>query len=158
MRTMDIFPTDASRNCSTKQRVGVNQLKNMLPDLSQMSGIGVRYTNHSLRATAITHMFNKGVPEKIFAETSAHRSTKALRFYERTCVEQQVVTAVINSTTTKMKEEEKKEDNQDKENVVPTPTPVTPQNFSGNLHNKHIIEIDLPCVLSLDNNEQLRQI
>ena len=72
----------------------------MLPDLSQMSGIGVRYTDHSLRATAIAIIM--GIPEKIIAETSVHRSTKALRFYELTNAEQQqAVTAIINSAVGK---------------------------------------------------------
>ena len=89
MCTMDTFPMDVSA-CWFKN--------NVLPDLSQMSGIGVRYTNHSLQAMAITCMFTKGVPQNIIAETSGHRSTKALRLYERTCVKQQkAVTAVINS-------------------------------------------------------------
>ena len=39
--------------------------KNKLPELSEKSGIGVRYTNHSLRAAAIMCMFNGGLPEKI---------------------------------------------------------------------------------------------
>ena len=81
------------------QRVGVNLLKNILPELSEQSGIDVRYTNHSLRATAITRMFNSGIPEKVIAETSGHRSTKSLRFYEHTSVQQQqAVTQAINSS------------------------------------------------------------
>ena len=118
-RTFQSFPTDPTTRCTTKQRVGVNVLKNMLPDLCEKSGIGVRYTNHSLQATAITRMFNRGIPEKVIAETSAHRSTKALRYYEQTCEQQrQAVTAVINQaefvstvkeetkTVTKVKKEE----------------------------------------------------
>ena len=49
----------------TRQRVGINTLKNVLPSLSKESGIRVHYTNHSLRATAITRMFNSGVEAKI---------------------------------------------------------------------------------------------
>ena len=48
----------------TKQRVGINVLKSILSELSEKSGVGVHYTNHSLRAIAITRMFNSGVPEK----------------------------------------------------------------------------------------------
>ena len=40
------------------------------------------YTNHSLRATAMTRMFNQGVPEKVIAEKSGHRSLDGLRSYE----------------------------------------------------------------------------
>ena len=42
----------------------------LLPELSKKSGVGVHYTNHSLRATAITRMFNCGIPEKVIVETS----------------------------------------------------------------------------------------
>ena len=42
-----------------------------------------------------------GVPEKVIAEISGHRSTKALRCYERTSEKlQQAVTKVINNPTT----------------------------------------------------------
>ena len=59
----------------------------------------MRYTNHSLRATAITRMFNNGVEEKIIAETSGHKSIKALRVYERTSEQQmKQVTRVINQS------------------------------------------------------------
>lgn len=91
MRVFDTFPTDPNKSCVTKQRVGENTLKNMLPELSEKSGIGVCYTNHSLRTTAIMHMFNGGLPETIIAETSGHISTKALRCYEHT--QHQTVTA-----------------------------------------------------------------
>ena len=77
------------KSCMTKQRMGTNILKNMLPELSEKSGIGVRYTNHSLRATAITRMFNEGIPEKVIAETSGHKTMKALRCYEHTSQQQQ---------------------------------------------------------------------
>ena len=67
--------------------------------MSKESGIGVRYTNHSLRATAITRMFNYGAEEKIIAETSGHRSTKALRVYEHPSEKQmKQVTSVINQS------------------------------------------------------------
>ena len=99
MRALDHFPTDPKKCCMTKQRMGTNILKNMLPELSEKSGIGVHYTNHSLRATAITRMFNKGIPEKVIAETSGHKTMKALRCYEHTSQQQQqAVTAVINGS------------------------------------------------------------
>ena len=55
-----------------------------MPDIAAESGLGVHYTNHSLRATAVTRMYNTGVPEKLIAEKSGHKSLKALRVYERT--------------------------------------------------------------------------
>jgi len=72
----------------TNQRVGINLLKNILPELSRKSAIPVQYTNHSLRATAITRMFRAEVEERVIAETSGHRSLKALRSYEHTSQQQ----------------------------------------------------------------------
>ena len=89
LRALNEFSSEPNKSCFVNQRVGVNWLRNILPELSQKSGCGVRYTNHSLRATAITRMFNSGVPEKLIAENSGHKSTKALRCYERTSSEQQ---------------------------------------------------------------------
>ena len=83
MRPLEKFPSGPNKCAVTKQRVGINVLKGIVPELSEKSGVGVHYTNHSLRATAITLMFNCGVPEKVIAENSGHRSTKALRCYKR---------------------------------------------------------------------------
>ena len=61
------------------------QMKTFMPDIAAESGLSVRCThNHSLRATAVTRMYNTGVPEKLIAEKSGHKSLKALRVYERT--------------------------------------------------------------------------
>ena len=108
----------------------MNTLKNILPDLSRQSGVGVHYTNHSLRATSITRMFNSGLPEKVIAETSGHRSIKALRCYERTSsVQQQAVTASVN----------KDANSTDMNGTVDNPSAKTSHmatpNFSGNFNN-----------------------
>ena len=84
VRPLDKVPDEESKPWYTKQRVGQNKLKEMLPSLSVDSGCSVRDTNHSLRATAATRMFSTGVPEKVIAEKTGHRSLKALCFYEHT--------------------------------------------------------------------------
>ena len=86
---MGKFNPDPMKPSYGKQRLGVNSLKKLIPELSAKAGIDVHYTNHSLRATVITRMFNAGIPEKIIAENSGHKSVKALRCYERTSSEQQ---------------------------------------------------------------------
>ena len=70
-RTLNEFPSDPNKYCFVNQRVGVNWLRNILPELSQKSGCGVRYTNHSLSAVAITCIFNSGVPEELILGTRA---------------------------------------------------------------------------------------
>ena len=89
LRALNEFPSDPNKPSFVNQRVEINGLRNILPELSQQSECGVGYTNHSLRATAITRMFNSGVPEKLITENSGHKSMKALRCYERTSSEQQ---------------------------------------------------------------------
>ena len=74
MQPMESFPSDPSKASFKRQRVGVNTLKNILPILSRESGIDTYYINHSLRETSITRMFNGGIPEKVIAETSGHRT------------------------------------------------------------------------------------
>ena len=96
MRPLERVPDEQSKPWYTKQRVGINTMKDILRKLSSESGCGVSYTNHSLRATATTRMFCSGVPEKVIAEKTGHRSLKALRFYERTQPEmRKAVDAVI---------------------------------------------------------------
>ena len=64
--------------------VGVNPLRNMMSKITELTGLSAHYTNHSLRATSASRMFNAGVPEKIVAEVTGHKSLNALRQYERT--------------------------------------------------------------------------
>ena len=67
--------------------VGVNPLKNMTK-ISELGGLPIKYTNHSLRATSALCMFISGVPGKIVAKVTGHKSVKALRQHERTTEEQ----------------------------------------------------------------------
>uniref|UniRef100_A0A1X7SQE5 Tyr recombinase domain-containing protein n=1 Tax=Amphimedon queenslandica TaxID=400682 RepID=A0A1X7SQE5_AMPQE len=42
------------------------------------------YTNHCLRATSVSRMYNAGIPERMISEKSGHKSIEGLRAYERT--------------------------------------------------------------------------
>ena len=59
-------------------------LASMLKDMGCEAKIGGQKTNHSLRATGVSELFEAGVPEKIIKERTGHRSLEALRLYERT--------------------------------------------------------------------------
>jgi len=83
MRPVDGCPVNESKPWYTKQRVGVNNLKRIIPIVSTKAMCSAQYTNHSLRATSVTRMFSASVPEKLIAEKSDHHSLKALRSYER---------------------------------------------------------------------------
>ena len=81
-------PTDPGKPWYKTTPMGVNSLKTMMPRVSELAGLRNRYTNHSLKATAATRMFASGVPEKVIAEFTGHRSSKALQVYERTTDEE----------------------------------------------------------------------
>ena len=68
--------------------VGKNKLSTMVKDMCVEAGLPQR-SNHSLRATGATSLFQSNVPEHIIQKTTGHRSTTALRLYERVSAEQQ---------------------------------------------------------------------
>ena len=41
------------------------------------------FTNHSLRATRATQLFDAGVPEALVQKQTGHKSLQSLRSYER---------------------------------------------------------------------------
>ena len=69
--------------------VGKNVLSTMVKDMCMEAGLSEKKTNHSLRATGTTSLFNASVPEKIIQKTTGHRSLTALRSYERVSKDQQ---------------------------------------------------------------------
>ena len=48
MRPLESLPVDESKPWYTKQRVGVNKLKEVMPMLNKEAGCKLKYTNHSL--------------------------------------------------------------------------------------------------------------
>ena len=70
-------------------------------DMCLKAGVEGKKTNHSLRATSATQMYQSGVyqsgvPEKVIQERTGHRSLKALRCYKRTNEAQhQAVSSVL---------------------------------------------------------------
>ena len=83
MQPLTKVPTDPYLPWFQNCPIGINFLKNMMSNISKLCGLDSRYTNHSLRATAATRMFAAGVPEKIIADRTGHKSAKGLRQYEK---------------------------------------------------------------------------
>ena len=67
---------------------GANVLNEMVKKMCSEAGLNGNYTNHSLRASGATQLFQNNVPEKVIREATGHRSTKALRQYERVAIHQ----------------------------------------------------------------------
>ena len=63
--------------------VGENRMRSFVKDLCFKAGIPGFYSNHSLRSTSCTHMYDCDVDEQVIQEISGHRSL-AVRSYKRT--------------------------------------------------------------------------
>ena len=68
----------------TRHPIGKNTLCNMMKRLSNQAHLSRQYTNHSVRATCITKLSEKGVQENIIMATSGHKSVESLKAYNRT--------------------------------------------------------------------------
>ena len=61
--------------------LGVNTLANMMKNISKAAILSRIYTNHSIRATAITLWSNAGVPNRHIMCISGHRNEQSLAHY-----------------------------------------------------------------------------
>ena len=57
------------------------KLESLLKVMCQGAGIEGHFTNHSLRATGTTTLFDAGVPESVIQKRTSHKSLDALRTY-----------------------------------------------------------------------------
>ena len=65
--------------------IGHNTLNAMLKTIFSKAEVDTEnISNHSLRATAVTRMYEAGIPEKQIMERSGHLSLSGVRNYERT--------------------------------------------------------------------------
>ena len=55
----------------------------MVPDMCSDAGLVGKKTNHSLRVSGATSLFEAGVPERVIQKRTGHRSLQSLRMYER---------------------------------------------------------------------------
>ena len=64
MRPLMSVPSDPSKPWYTKQRIGINTTKGIIPKIFENAGLQDKYSNHTLCVTSITRMFNAGITEK----------------------------------------------------------------------------------------------
>ena len=85
------IPDSASDPWYTAQPMGHNTLDKYLKNILRGAGINTdNKSNHSLRATAISRMYQKNIPEKLIMERSGHLSREGVASYERTTPAQQL--------------------------------------------------------------------
>ena len=65
------------------QPYGVNKVSSTVKNLCTKAGFQGKFTNHSLRATSASRMYQNEVPEQIIKEVTGHKS-ECVRLYKRT--------------------------------------------------------------------------
>ncbi|XP_046578507.1 uncharacterized protein LOC124286206 [Haliotis rubra] len=72
----------------SQQAVGKHTLQQTVGKMCKQAGFEGFYSNHSLRATCATRLFQSGIDEQLIARTTGHRST-AVREYKRVSTAQE---------------------------------------------------------------------
>ena len=79
--------------------VGYNKLDGTVARLCKSAGIPGYRTNHSLRATTATRLYQAGVDEQLVMERTGHQSLEGVRSYKRTSTDQQEsMSDILNGT------------------------------------------------------------
>ena len=85
----------------SKVPLGHNILSQIVQKICKKADIIGHHTNHSLRATTATRLYQHGVDEQLIMEHTGHRSVAGVRSYKRTSDEQkQAVSNVLHGNIT----------------------------------------------------------
>ena len=117
--------TNATGFWYSTQPIGHSKLDGTVARMCKAAGIGGFKTNHSLRATAATRLYQAGLDEQLIMETTGHQRLDGVRNYKRTSVEQQQVVSDILSLAKKPR------------NECSGPNDVSPPVHSSNKTTKH---------------------
>ena len=80
-------PSDNDQAWYEKAPIGKNTLSKMVKEMCCDAGIDGK-TNHSMRATGATMLFQNEIPERVIQTVTGHKSLDALRSYERISTKQ----------------------------------------------------------------------
>ena len=92
-----------------KNAIGHNVLAQLMKGMLTSVGIdSTAKSNHSLRATAISQMFQSNVAQKVIMERSGHLTKEGLASHERTTAQQQrAVCKVLSDANCRVQDESK---------------------------------------------------
>ena len=79
----------------SKVPCGHNTLQKIVPELMKAAGVTGYFTNHSLRASAATRLFEGGVDEQLIMSRTGHSSREGVRAYKRTTTKLSEVTSNV---------------------------------------------------------------
>ena len=97
VRPLPTLPKNDIQPWYSSVPVGKNTLNNKIKLMCERAKIVGNKTNHSLRATGATALFDSGIPEKVIQDRTGHRSVEALRTYEHTSEKQHKEVSTILS-------------------------------------------------------------
>jgi len=72
----------------SKKPVGHNKIASTVKKLCAQVGVEGYKTNHSLRRTAATRLFQAGCDEQLIMDVTGHRSTDGVTEYKEVCLDQ----------------------------------------------------------------------
>jgi hypothetical protein len=67
-----------------KKAMGWETLGNAVKKIMKKAGFEGHYTNHSLRCSSATRLYDAGIPEKVIQEMTGHRSSDGVKAYKCT--------------------------------------------------------------------------
>ena len=103
----------------TSRPLGHNTLTKTMARLCATAGIEGFKTNHSLRATTATRLYQSGVDEQLVMERTGHRSLEGVRSYKRSSDEQrEALSDILNCKVARM-------DHTQRSSSIPLQSPST---------------------------------
>ena len=110
--------------------IGANTLATTMKRLCSKAGVGGYKTNHSLRVTSATRLFQCGTDEQLIMRRTGHRSTDGVRVYKCSSDEQEALLSKVLNREKSALLPPSAFKSLEKENELPTNTkksgPVTP--------------------------------
>ena len=114
----------------SKVPLGHNMLGKVVGDMMNQAGFEGHYTNHSLRVSLATRLFDAQVDEQLIMSRTGHSSTDGVRAYKRASSKlKQITSDVLNQSAqpaTKGAETKSEMDEPEKEAPRPTPNAEPP--------------------------------
>ena len=90
----------------SRKPVGHNKITSTVKKLCAQVGVEGYKTNHSLRRTAATRLFQAGCDEQLIMDVTGHRSTDGVREYKEVCLDQRkALSDIIQNPRKKVKHE-----------------------------------------------------
>ena len=91
--------------------IGHNTLNGTVKSLCEKAGLQGHYTNHSLRVSTATRLFEAGVDEQLIMQRTGHSSVEGVRSYKRVGERMRTITSdVLNVKKKKLDEKDEKDD------------------------------------------------